>query len=182
MPLRSTVLILTCLSFYSNPCLADLVSQVTAAVDGPTSGAFSYSYTVKDSTTSSEDIFAFSLFHVGPLLDGSVITPAGWFADTSSGSVTWSSNDSTFDVDPGGSILFGFKSMGSPGKLAFLLAGSDSVSGDPTGDAVSGSTTGPEVVPEPPSAMVSIPMLACLITARQWLSRARNHRVDPSAK
>lgn len=141
------------------------------SITGPSGGLFSYSYSVTNNISSSENLFSFALGEAGPLI--SIVSPPGWtFDDLSSpGFIIWTSQDQSFDLTPGSTDFFGFSSSLPAGTQQFLGFGSDPIFGFPTGDLDQGSTVGPTVssVPEPSASGLVLTglLLVVFLTGRR---------------
>lgn len=142
--------------------------QLNAFVNENANNSFTYSYTLTNNADSSENVFAFSVAYTG-FLTG-IVSPAGWTPVSELGYLSWVSGDPTSDLAPGNVDNFAFVSLLGPGPEPFSAFGSDPVTGFPTSDMTSGTTTGPvSGVPEPGTfALLSVlGLLIAFIRIRQ---------------
>lgn len=155
--------------------LASPIVQITASAS-PVADGYSYSYGLMNSATSSDSVFAFTLFAVSGIKDGSVLSPLGWTSDIDliAHTIDWVSSDQPFDLQPGSFLVgFGFVSSGMPTQVVFIADGSDPATGDPTGNFASGQTSGPANTPEASTVVLTLIGLTPLIYARAWKSRSK---------
>jgi len=141
-------------SLIASTASADFVTTVTSAQTTTPGGPLLYEYTLYNNASSDLSAANFTLF-VDPHADlHSISQPLGWrdIGYTSGdGTITWESTGSSFDIHPGGSLVFSFTSILAPSLQDYVTTGiSDS---PPHLETDGGQIASPGVasIPEPTS-------------------------------
>jgi hypothetical protein len=172
--------VLLCCLFFSTLVvpslgLASHIPVITPSISGPTSGLFTYEYTLEN--LGPDGIYEFLLVALGPVEFRSIQSPVGWFSipggtcgechvgifDTV---LEWvSSGRPSTDIAFGTSLSgFAFQTSAPPGTIIRRTSGEEPVLGGRK-DVLIGSTLGPVSVPEP-SAILIIAIGSVLILVR----------------
>ncbi|WP_165075748.1 hypothetical protein [Paludisphaera rhizosphaerae] len=177
---KSAFLILLGLCALTSTARADLILSVDVATSAASNGRTLYTYTVQNLATSTATLASFGV-QVAQAADLADVTgPVGWDVDYVVGdaSIFWTSSAESYDLAPGGSLVFGFTSVLTPGAQPFAGIGFE-----PNGDFVfvDGMTTGPlnagAAVPEPASVVLAASALAAAL-----LAKARRRSIPSGAR